>query len=328
MSAASVSAIVVNWNHVRFLADCLDALLAQTYRPLDVTVVDNGSTDGSPAWIAAHYPAVRLQAFPDNRGFAYAFNWGIRHTAGDLVLSLNPDTVVRPGFVPEMASALDGQDRAGLVAPKLLRADEPDCLDSTGLFVDRRRRAYDRGQGEPDRGQYDDRLRIFGACGAAALYRRSMLDDLAPDGEYFDETFFAYYEDADLAWRAHLRGWEAVYAPRAVANHARGWGDTQRKRGHAAKNPTGPRLALRNRYLMTLKNDEPHYLLADLPRILAAEAPRLLYAALTQPSILLGLADLHRAWPAARAKRRQIQARRTADPGAVRQWFVAPGSLS
>ena len=324
MSNPLVSVIIVNWNHGHLLRDCLDALLAQEYLQLDVTVVDNGSTDGSPGWIARHYPDVHLLAFPDNRGFSRAFNWGVGHTEGALVLSLNPDVTVRPSFISEMVRAIARDERIGMVAPKLLRADEPAVLDSTGLFIDRRRRPYDRGQGETDRGQYDAQPYVFGACGGAALYRRAMLDDLALGGEYFDEDFFAYYEDADLAWRAQLRGWRCVYAPRAVATHARGWGDTLRKRGHAAKNGRGPRLALRNRYLMTIKNDALRYFLADLPLILAAELPRLAYAALAAPGVLLGIPDLARAWPTALHKRRQIRNRMIVDDAVVRRWFVAP----
>ncbi len=317
-----VAVIIVNWNHGRFLKECLDALLAE--QPLDVIVVDNGSTDGSPAWIADHYPAVRLLAFPDNRGFSRAFNSAAHATTAPFVLSLNPDVVVRPGFVAASVRAAEQDGRIGMVAPKLLRADDPTILDSTGLFIDRRRRPYDRGQGEADRGQYDTQTEIFGASGAAALYRRAMLEDLAVDGEYLDEDFFAYYEDADLSWRARLRGWRCVYAPEAVATHVRGWGDTLRKQGHAAKDSRGPRLALRNRYLMTLKNDAWEHFVADLPWILAAELPRLFYAALTRPGVLPGLLDLARAWPAIRRKRRQIRSRRTVNDALIRCWFTAP----
>jgi len=324
MDSPSVSVIIVTWNHGHLLRDCLDALLAQEYPGFDVTVVDNGSTDGSPGWVACRYPDVRLWTFPDNRGFSRAFNYGAGRASGVFVLSLNPDVVVRPGFIREMARALCQDERIGMVAPKLLRAGEPAMLDSTGLFIDRSRRPYDRGQGETDRGQYDALPHVFGTCGAAALYRRAMLDDLALGGEYFDEDFFAYYEDADLAWRAQLRGWRCVYVPRAVAAHARGWGDTLRKRGRAAKNGRGPRLALRNRYLMTIKNDAWRYFLADLPLILGAELPRLAYTALTLPGVLLGILDLARAWPTARRKRRQIRSRRTVGDAVVRQWFVAP----
>ena len=329
-----VSVIIVNWNHGEFLADCLDALLAQDYAPFDVTIVDNGSQDGSPAWVLDHYPDIRLSTHAYNRGFSWAFNWGVKNSVGDYVLSLNPDVVTSPGFLSEMVSVMQHADRVGAVAPKLLSAEDPALLDSTGLFVDRRRRPYDRGQGEADRDQYDSSQgaasqgtpQVFGACGAAALYRRTMLEEVALDGEYYDQDFFAYYEDADLAWRAQSCGWQCHYAPRAVATHVRGWGDALRLKGHAPKESTGPRLALRNRYLMTVKNDRLIDFLVDLPRILAAEVPRLGYAAVTRPAVLLGLWDLIRALPSALRKRRLIQERRTVDPESVRRWFTAPAT--
>jgi GT2 family glycosyltransferase len=319
-----VSVVIVNRNLGHFLEDCLGALLSQEYPEFDVTVVDNGSTDGSPDWIASYHPDVQLMRFPDNCGFARAFNQGAVCTDGEFVLSLNPDVTVSPGFILEMVRAMGEDQRVGAVAPRLLRAADPTTLDSTGLLIDRRRRPRDRGQGETDRGQYDALPYVFGACAAAALYRRAMLDDLACDGQYFDEDFFSYYEDADLAWRSQLRDWRCVYARRAVAAHVRGWGDTLRKRGHAAKDASGPRLALRNRYLMTIKNDTLPGFLADLPRASAAELPRLAYAAIVAPAVLRGIGDLLRAWPLAVRKRRQIQNRRTAHPSAVRRWFVSP----
>ena len=275
---------------------------------------------------------MRLWALAENLGFSCALNWGISHTEGDLLLSLNPDTIVRQDSVWEMVRAMEGRERrgerVGIVAPKLLQASDPTILDSTGLFVDRRRRPYDRGQGEPDRWQYDAQSYAFGACGAAALYRRAMLEDLKLGGQFFDEGFFAYYEDADLAWRAHLRGWRCIYAPHAVATHARGWADTLRQTGRAAKEAAGPRLALRNRYLMTIKNDTLGHFLADLPLILAAEMPRLAYAAVTRPTVLLGLSDLVRALPSALRKRRQIRGRRVVDDAVIRRWFVAPTEMA
>lgn len=324
MSNLSISVVIVNWNHGDFIKECLEALLIQKGVSFDVTVVDNSSTDGSREWVASHHPDVRLHAFSENRGFSQAFNYGAKQACGTFVLSLNPDVRVLTSFMREMLQAACQGEKIGMVAPKLLRADAPAKLDSTGLFIDRRRRPYDRGQGEIDRGQYDALTNVFGACGAAALYRRDMLEDLAPNGEYFDEDFFAYYEDADLAWRARLRGWHCAYAPGAIATHVRGWGDTLRKGEQTARNPLGPRLALRNRYLMTIKNDTWRYTLLDLPWILGAELPRLAYAAVKAPGALLGLLDLLKIGSSALRKRKHLRARQTVDDATIRRWFVAP----
>ena len=334
-----LSAVVVNWNHGDFIPACLHALTTDgkallSAGALEIVVVDNGSTDRSPEWLARAYPALRLLRFDENHGFAYALNRGIRSTSGAFVLSLNPDVVIRPGFLQALIEGIQKppfttKTHVGMAAPKLLRADAPGRLDSTGLFVDRRRRPYDRGQGEVDRGQYDGLTDVFGPCGAAALYRREMLEDVAdptqPD-EYLDELFFAYCEDADLAWRAQLRGWRCVYVPTATATHVRGWGDALLKPGHARKGTRGPRLALRNRYLMTLKNDTWQHTVRDLPHILAAELPRLAYLAFTRPGVLLALTDLARACPSALRKRRRIRSRQLVGDATLRAWFIPPKS--
>jgi GT2 family glycosyltransferase len=221
-----------------------------------------------------------------------------------------------------MVTAIRQDERVGIVAAKLLRFDDPTILDSTGLFLNRYRRPYDRGQGEIDKGQYGNSLRVFGACGAAALYRRAMLVDIALDDEYFDEDFFTYYEDVDLAWRAQLRGWKGRYASQAVATHVRGWGDTLRKRNNSAKDNYGPRLALRNRYLMILKNDSLINFLIDLPLIILAELPRLFYMAIFAPDALMGLWDFISGIDSALKKRQMNWERISIDYRNIRSWFL------
>jgi GT2 family glycosyltransferase len=319
MDEVPVSVIIINWNHQPFLDSCLTALKAQRYPKLEIVVIDNGSSDGSAGWIEQNHPDVQLVSYRDNRGFAPAINHAIRLTSSEYLLSLNPDVTVQPGFISALVQAMDQEDRIGIVAPKLRMSDQPERIDSTGLFISRARRPYDRGQGEIDRGQYDQQPDIFGACGAAAFYRRRMLTELAMDDQVFDDDFFAYYEDADLSWRAQLHGWRCVFAPDAIGNHRRGGGDTLRKA--KAKVTQGPRLALRNRYLMTIKNDDPSAFFSDLPVILAAEIPRLIYTAFTSPKTLLGLVDLVKAWPKAQSKRRKNLAARILDPSEMRHWF-------
>lgn len=322
MQFPSVSIIIVNWNHGHLLNRCLDSLLAQEYNHYDINIVDNGSQDGSPEMLTKEYHDINLWSFPNNQGFSKAFNRGVKQTTGELVLSLNPDVFVKKGFLSEMVKAIHQDERVGIVSAKLLRFDDPTILDSTGLFINRYRRPYDRGQGEIDKGQYDKSLQVFGACGAAALYRRAMLVDIAVDDEYFDEDFFTYYEDADLAWRAQLRGWQGRYAPRAVATHVRGWGDTFRKRNNSSKDHYGPRLALRNRYLMIIKNDSLKYFLIDFPLILFAEIPRLFYMAIFAPDALMGLWDSVKGMDSALKKRKMNWERISIESTTIRSWFL------
>lgn len=316
-----VSVIIINWNHKRHLKECLDALLAQEYPDLEILLVDNASTDHSVDWVAENYPDIRLVAFTENCGFSPAFNYAVRMSGGTYILSLNPDVTIRPFFLEAMVDRMTSDKRIGIVAPKLLQTEDPTLLDSTGLFIDRSRRPYDRGQGSIDHQQFDLQTNVFGACGAAALYRRAMLEDVQLDGQFFDEDFFAYFEDADLAWRAQLMGWRAAYEPNAVALHVRGFGDTLRKRRE--KNDYGPRLALRNRYMMTLKNDDLISFLVDLPLILFSEIPRLMYMIFVSPVSLLGFFDLVRALPKVFRKRKQIKSGKRVGYSKVRRWFTA-----
>jgi GT2 family glycosyltransferase len=319
MNNPSVSVIIINYNHGHFLRGCLDSLRNQSHPPSKTIIVDNGSIDGSQEFIRQSYPAIELITYSRNTGFSQAMNRALRSTNDPFVLSLNPDVTAKPDFISKLISTIKQGDKIGIAVPKLLRADKPAYLDSTGLFINCQRRPYDRGQGEYDQGQYDHELDIFGVCGAAGLFRKAMLEDIAINGEYFDKDFFAYYEDADLSWRAQLRGWHVRYEPAAVATHVRGWGDSLSKQ--RKKDSFGPRLALRNRYLMVIKNDSISSFISKLPVILAAELPRLIYMSVFLPKALLGLWDIVRLFPSAWRKRKYIQENRVLDPKTIWQKF-------
>jgi len=303
MSNRPVSVVIVNWNHMPFLKTCLDSVSMQVYKPVDIVVIDNASTDGSPEWIRTNYPEILLKCFNKNRGFSAAMNEGIRATDNPFILSLNPDVILQSDCLDQMVKVMLEEPKVGIVSPKLVRFDDNKLLDSTGLFINRCRCPYDRGQGEIDRGQYDQDKQVFGACGALALYRREMLEELAFNNEYLDENFFAYYEDADLAWRAQLCGWQAVFESHAVGSHVRGW-------------------ALRNRYLMSLKNDRLSNFLADLPLIVSAELPRLLYAAICMPSVLLGVLDFMALFGTMVQKRRALWQKVGVKESNLRTWLI------
>src|SRR5207253_3158087 len=155
-----------------------------------------------------------------NLGFCAAHNELVKRFPSDYVLFLNPDTMIQPGFIEGLVEALEARPDAASASGKLLRMDGK-TIDSTGIIMLREQRHLDRGAGAPDRGEFDEPGEIFGPSCAAALYRRKALDDVAIDGKYFDEDFFAYREDADLAWRCRLMGWNSIYVPTAVVWHRR-----------------------------------------------------------------------------------------------------------
>lgn len=255
MSGNSVSVHIVNWNGGTDIVRCLESVYAQTYHGIrEIVVVDNGSTDGSLLIIEKKFPRIKLIRNDFNLGFCKAHNQAIRISEADFVLLLNFDVFLEPGFTSEMLQAVTADERIGMVSGKLYRNEGgggTQTLDSTG-FAMRHYFSTPRGEGMEDSGQFDDiaHRTIFGPCGAAPLYRRAMLEDIRCGGEYFDEDFVNYVEDVDLAWRAQLRGWKAVYAPPAVAYHERG---ATRKTNLAEQHNYYWR-GFRNRYLAMYKN--------------------------------------------------------------------------
>jgi len=214
-----VAVNIVTFNSARDIAACLESLKRQTFLDFEIHVFDNASNDETLS-IIEPFDVAYLTRSPVNTGFCKAHNELARRFPSEYVLFLNPDTVLSPSFISELVNALDARPKAASGSGKLLRMDGK-TIDSTGIVMLREQRHLDRGAGKPDTGQFENPEEIFGPSGAAAMYRRSALDDIAIDGQYFDEDFFAYREDADLAWRCRLFGWLSIYVPSAVAQHRR-----------------------------------------------------------------------------------------------------------
>ena len=209
-----VSVVVVNYNGRDLTVACLDCLARQTYEPIEIVVVDNGSRDGSADFLADRYPAARLVRLEDNRGFAAGCNVGIAVAQGEFIATLNNDAYAEPRWIEAMVTAIQTDPAIGSVASKLLFAHQPSVVNSAGVCLDRLAIAWDRDGGALD----DSDLRepeVFGASAGAALYRRALFEDVGP----FDADFFMYLEDVDLAWRARLAGWRCVVCPGARVYH-------------------------------------------------------------------------------------------------------------
>ncbi len=283
------------------LEDSLPAALAQDPRP-EVVVVDNASSDGTAALAARH---LRLE---QRVSYAAAINHAIAES-GEAVLLLNADCFLAPGF---LSAALDrlSADGVGSVAPKPLRVAGPERplheVDATGMFVDRRRKNGLTGFGSPET-QFSAPGEVFGANGAAALYRRETLLDCALQGrEVLDEDMALWASDVDLAWRAQLLGWSCGYEPRALAHHIRTYSPATRP----WMSEQARRLQFRNRYLMMVKNETGAGLFRHAPIILGYEVLALGHVLLRERHLLAGYREAWRLLPAARGRRRLIQARR------------------
>jgi GT2 family glycosyltransferase len=284
---------------------------------IEVWVVDNGSTDGSVDIVRRRYPETNLLDCGENVGFCRANNLGIYSSTAPFVLVLNPDTRLEPGFLERLLPAFE-DPRVGMAAGKLLRFDGR-RLDSCGQRLAPSRRPLDRGYGSVDRGRFDRDEEVFGVCGAAALYRREMLEAVADPGErpercYFDEAFFAFSEDLDLAWRARRLGWKAVYRHRAVGHHARGGSATgaaplRRIAAMLGRSPAIRFHIVKNRYLTILRNDTAGSYLVNLPFIWSRDLATLVLLALTSPGVLGRLWRERAIFRGARVRRRLDAAR-------------------
>lgn len=220
-----ISVIIPNWNGGRFLAECLDSLRAQDYRPFELLLVDNGSTDGSDRMAAERYPECRLIPMGSNRGFAAAVNEGIRRSKGELVALLNNDAVAEPDWLARLAAGAAAHPEAGFFACKILLYDRRDTIQAAGDFYSKDGLPGNRGVWQKDDGRFDAEEPVLAACGAAAAYRRSLFDSIG----LFDESLFMYCEDVDLSLRAQLAGHRCVYLPAARVYHrlsATGGGET------------------------------------------------------------------------------------------------------
>jgi GT2 family glycosyltransferase len=211
-----ISVVVVNFNGKTFLDDCLSALAHQTFRDFEVILVDNGSSDGSADYVRERYPFVILVETGKNLGFAGGTNAGIHAAQGVFIFTLNNDTIADPHLFEEIIKPMQINPCVGMCGAKMLFPDGR--INSTAICISRSGAAWDRGMGESDQGQYDRPEEIFGPCGGAALYRRKMLDDIG----LFDEDFFLFMEDVDLAFRGRLAGWTCRYVPTARVVHCHG----------------------------------------------------------------------------------------------------------
>ncbi|MFC1666703.1 glycosyltransferase family 2 protein [Candidatus Omnitrophota bacterium] len=266
--AVVISIVIVGYNVARHLPPCLDSIYRQSYKNFEVIFVNNGSTDNIVS-ILKSYTSVKVINNDENKGFCFANNQAIKIAKGDYVLSLNSDVVLDENFLLELKSAAE-RDDAGLFGAKILK-DEDRSIDSTGLRLSWFYRFFDRGSDEIDRGQYDMQVDIFGPCGASALYKKEMLEDIRYNGEYFDEDFFFLGEDFDLAWRAKKRGWKAMFVPKAVCYHIRNSTNFNRDFREF--------LSFRNRSFLLIKNSSLNF--RYLIVFFLYDTPRFLYMLLT-----------------------------------------------
>jgi GT2 family glycosyltransferase len=241
-----VSVIVVNWNGQRFLDECLTSLANQTWRQREFLLVDNGSTDGSRDLLVSwskRLPRARAILLPTNTGFCKGNNVAFQEAHGEWIALLNSDAVAEPQWLEELLRCGSPEQRVGMLASKILFQDPPGVIDKAGhlIYWDGQNRG--RGTMEADVGQYDKPEEILWPDACAALYHRKVFEETGG----FDETFFAFGDDADLGMRARLLGWKAWYVPTALVHH-------RHSASFGVYSPLKVMLIERNRLLLAVKN--------------------------------------------------------------------------
>lgn len=214
-----VSVVILNWNGDRYIRQCLDSVINQAYRSIEILVVDNGSDDNSPEIVEKEYKDVILIRNNKNLGYGGGNNIGIEKSKGEFVLILNNDAELDHQCISEMKRAIDKDVKYGAAASKILFKDSPSVIDAAGIVVFPDGLSIARGRLEPE-ACCKEETEVFFASGCCALYRKAMLEDIKVGNEYYDEDFFAYADDTDLGWRARLREWRCIYAPNAKVYHA------------------------------------------------------------------------------------------------------------
>lgn len=308
-----VSIVLVTWNSAPYLRRCLDGILQQTYLDRELIVVDNASSDPSADLVAPH--AARVIRNETNRGFSAAVNQALAVASGEFLLVLNPDCYLEAEYVERLVAVFVPSD-VGSATGLLIRARGWDIeptkdVDSAGMRMTRNGRHLDITT------RPDGLTEVFGVSGAAAMYRVAFLRDISIDGEALDEDFFAYREDADVAWRGQLRGWKAVCEPRAVAYHVRRVTPEGRRTLPADVNLH----SVKNRFLLRIRNEGVYLALRNAPFELARDLVVIIAALTIERSSLPALSWLWRNRKRVLAKRRLIQSRRTVHDRDLAKWF-------
>ena len=332
-----VSCIVLNYNGEKLLTTCLDSVEALDFKEKEVIFIDNASQDKSVEFVLKHYPKIRVFANKENSGYAGGANQAVAVSRGDFVLIMNPDIVFEPDYLTVLMKRLHTDKKIGAIIGKLRKYDfaaqnsqhkKTNFIDSAGLFMHRNRRCVDRGQGEEDRGQYNTAEEVFGITGACPLYRREALEDCKVSGEYFDNSFFMYKEDVDIAWRMRLFGWKCFYEPAAMAYHGRGTGVVDRRtlwtvaRERKGLSKFQKYYSYKNERLMRVKNELWISAARDFLPIIWKEILMFGWMILREPFLFKSLGRFFLQLPGALKKRLEIMQRKKASARDIGQWFI------
>lgn len=245
----TVSIVILNFNGVKYLNEFLPSVLATQYDALDIIVADNGSTDDSLAFLAQHFPTVKVITNQKNEGFAGGYNWALQQVVSDYYVLLNSDVQVEPNWISPMVALMQSNPNIGACQPKILAQKSPTHFEYAGAaggWIDILGYPFSRGRVfdicETDHEQYNTVAPIFWATGACMMIRSSLFHEL----KGFDAYFFAHQEEIDLCWRMQLKGYQLYACPASVVFHVGG--------GTLPKGGRKVFLNFRNNLVMLAKN--------------------------------------------------------------------------
>ena len=314
-----VTVVLITWNSAPYLRRCLEGIAQQTHPEVELINVDNASVDHSAARVREIFPRCQQIINPENRGFAAAANQAIRIASGDFIALCNPDAYLTPDYLARIVDALGRADeKFGAATGKLFRGKGYDIepteeIDSLGIRMTRSGRHFDITDSRQSRTDNE----IFGVSGAAAVYRKSFIIDVTINNEYFDNDFFAYREDADVAWRGRLFGWRAMVVPDAIAYHVRSVTPERRR----SLSPEINMHSVKNRFLLRLKNEGAYLAIRNAPFELARDLVVVAAALTVERSSLPALQWLWRNRRRILEKRREVQKRRRVPDRQLAEWF-------
>jgi GT2 family glycosyltransferase len=334
-----VSVLIPTHGDAALLPKAIDPLLGSGNGTVEIVVLNNDPRQDVRAALAdrAADPRVAIVEMGYEAGFSVAINRGIHESNRELVMLSNADLFPSASYLHELERFFAERPRVGAASGKLLRYDleldrPTSVIDSAGLVLTRQRRIMPRGEGEEDSGQLDDESEVFALDGAGLVVRRRALESIRIGDEYLDENFFMHKDDHDLSWRLRLAGWECWYVPSAVAYHGRttrGLGSTPYRsalrdfhRNERSKSQDVRVHALKNQWLMLVKNEDGRNFLRDFPHIVAREAAVVGHHLLFAPGSLAAIPQTLRLLPETLAKRRVIKRKQEVAPGSLRRWIV------
>lgn len=331
MESPLVSITLVVRNGESYIRGCLNSVRAQTYKNLELTVLDNSSTDATRDIVAKEFPEFRLIAHPGNTYFGPGQNMCMKLTRGKYILGLCADVVLDPHFVERAVATMESDPLIGALQAKIfqLKDGKPtDIIDTTGFVIYRSRRIVNRGHGERDEGRYDEKEEVFSYEGAVPFWRREALEKSSVWGEAHDEDYVWYADDIDLGWRMRLLGWKSVYDPSVIAYHDRS--TTKRvsgsRRDFIAMRKELPAhkkmLDWQNQHFTFIKNDLFVSVLKDIRYVLPRELAFFAYIVIFEPYTLRAIPHMLRLLPRMLKKRRYIMEHKKASRAEMERWFV------